>query len=258
MTHNITVEGGTSVRLPTAGKYCDRDVVITATGGGGTQIDSGLVITSMTSDGRIETADWYGETVPSFRYAWYYESVYPTLTAKTDVVALSDNAFQNAWVSFADGFFDSLLYAGSYALAMARTNNTALNLPVFTGYNSAAKTAADDSLFRINYAGLQGYYLPRVEIIGSFWWYQKTFNSGVVQLGSVGHPVLNVNQRPFGSASGSATITVYTKGELLDTISTAMMNQAGTGLTFIFKAAEETTYNGTTYAADDTMLETTT
>ena len=28
--HNITVEGGSSVRLPTAGKYCDRDVVVTA------------------------------------------------------------------------------------------------------------------------------------------------------------------------------------------------------------------------------------
>lgn len=33
--HNITVEGGSSVRLPTAGKYCDRDIVVTATGGGG-------------------------------------------------------------------------------------------------------------------------------------------------------------------------------------------------------------------------------
>lgn len=35
MSHNITVEGGTSVRLPTSGKYCDRDIVVTATGGGG-------------------------------------------------------------------------------------------------------------------------------------------------------------------------------------------------------------------------------
>lgn len=35
MSHNITVEGGSSVRLPTAGKYCDRDIVITAKGGGG-------------------------------------------------------------------------------------------------------------------------------------------------------------------------------------------------------------------------------
>lgn len=30
---NIEVEGGTSVFLPTAGKYCDRDIVVTATGG---------------------------------------------------------------------------------------------------------------------------------------------------------------------------------------------------------------------------------
>lgn len=33
MSHNIMIEGGTSVRLPTAGKYCDRDIIITATGG---------------------------------------------------------------------------------------------------------------------------------------------------------------------------------------------------------------------------------
>ena len=32
--HRITVEGGSSVRLPTAGKYCDRDIVVTATPGG--------------------------------------------------------------------------------------------------------------------------------------------------------------------------------------------------------------------------------
>ena len=32
---DITVEGGTSVRLPTAGKYCPKNILITATGGGG-------------------------------------------------------------------------------------------------------------------------------------------------------------------------------------------------------------------------------
>jgi hypothetical protein len=32
---NIEVAGGSSVRLPTAGKYCDRNIVVTATGGGG-------------------------------------------------------------------------------------------------------------------------------------------------------------------------------------------------------------------------------
>ena len=33
MSFNIEVEGGKSVRLATAGKYCDRDIVVTATGG---------------------------------------------------------------------------------------------------------------------------------------------------------------------------------------------------------------------------------
>lgn len=30
---NIEVQGGSSVRLPTAGKYCDRDIIVTASGG---------------------------------------------------------------------------------------------------------------------------------------------------------------------------------------------------------------------------------
>lgn len=38
MSHNITIDGGTSLRLKTAGKYCDRDIVVTSTGGGGAEI----------------------------------------------------------------------------------------------------------------------------------------------------------------------------------------------------------------------------
>lgn len=32
MTHNIEVESGKSVKLPTAGKYCDRDILVTGNG----------------------------------------------------------------------------------------------------------------------------------------------------------------------------------------------------------------------------------
>jgi hypothetical protein len=45
MSHNITVEGGTSVRLPTAGKYCDRDIIITATGSAAGPEDLSAVLT---------------------------------------------------------------------------------------------------------------------------------------------------------------------------------------------------------------------
>ena len=47
--HNITVEGGTSVRLPTAGKYCDRDIIITATGGGGSDEFADFLTNKLTS-----------------------------------------------------------------------------------------------------------------------------------------------------------------------------------------------------------------
>ena len=45
MSHNITVEGGKSIRLKTAGKYCDRDIVVTAEGGGAEPIIEPLEIT---------------------------------------------------------------------------------------------------------------------------------------------------------------------------------------------------------------------
>lgn len=35
MSFNVEVEGGNSVRLPTGGKYCPEDIIVTATGGGG-------------------------------------------------------------------------------------------------------------------------------------------------------------------------------------------------------------------------------
>lgn len=41
MSHNITVEGGKSVRLPTANTWCDEDIIITAEGGGGSELPSG-------------------------------------------------------------------------------------------------------------------------------------------------------------------------------------------------------------------------
>ena len=65
MNHNITVEGGTSVRLPTGGKYCDRDIIITAEGGGITLDDiavgniSGDVVLSVDS---ITAHSFYGYT----------------------------------------------------------------------------------------------------------------------------------------------------------------------------------------------------
>lgn len=45
MSFNIEVEGGKSVRLPTAGKYCEQDIVVTATGG--TDMEDAIVSRSI-------------------------------------------------------------------------------------------------------------------------------------------------------------------------------------------------------------------
>lgn len=66
MSFNIEVEGGSSVRLPTAGKYCDRDIVITATGGGG-----GMSVADGIIDGTI-AGEYTNDRVTEFRrYAFY-------------------------------------------------------------------------------------------------------------------------------------------------------------------------------------------
>ena len=47
--HNITLDGGSSVRLKTAGKYCDRDIIVTATNELVDKINGGT-ITEITSN----------------------------------------------------------------------------------------------------------------------------------------------------------------------------------------------------------------
>lgn len=52
--HNIVVEGGTTVRLPTAGKYCDRDILVTAEGGGLTlEVITASALPDTVVDGQI-------------------------------------------------------------------------------------------------------------------------------------------------------------------------------------------------------------
>lgn len=66
MSHNITVEGGTSVRLPTAGKYCDRDIIVTATGGKDDRFEKFLsnILTSFEDDTitTVKTYTFYQST----------------------------------------------------------------------------------------------------------------------------------------------------------------------------------------------------
>lgn len=47
--HNITLEGGSSARLKTAGKYCDRDIIVTATNELVDKINGGTITEASTN-----------------------------------------------------------------------------------------------------------------------------------------------------------------------------------------------------------------
>ncbi len=53
--HKITVLGGTSVRLPTAGKYCEKDIVISATGGDHEQYKGSYTVTPSVTEQKMAT-----------------------------------------------------------------------------------------------------------------------------------------------------------------------------------------------------------
>lgn len=74
-----------------------------------------------------------------------------------------------------------------------------------------------------------------------------------VQIGSVGYSANIANNNFYGDTQTGLTITVYTTGAYADTVLTNIRNGA-TNATIIIKAAEATTYNGTSYAAGETII----
>lgn len=110
---NIEVAGGSSVRLPTSGKYCDRDIIVTATGGGGGG-ESPTVLLDAILDGSLTSIDSTVKSVVAYAcrglskiktvnlpnatsigtYAFYYCTAMTSINAPK-VTALNSYAFYN-------------------------------------------------------------------------------------------------------------------------------------------------------------------
>lgn len=87
---NVEVSGGGSVRLPTAGKYCDRDIVVQATGGGDGKLP-GMV------ERKVEfelTADELGQITAVGSHAFYYHGKLTAISLPVTVTDIERNAFE--------------------------------------------------------------------------------------------------------------------------------------------------------------------
>lgn len=95
MSFNIEVESGSSVRLPTSGKYCDRDIIVTATGDNnaydeGKQAEYDAFWNSVQQNGN--------KTDYAFAFAgtsWNDTTFKP----KYDIIpSIANSMFQNSWI----------------------------------------------------------------------------------------------------------------------------------------------------------------
>lgn len=221
--------------------------------GGGGGISDGYEITALDADGFPTAVDHYGTEVHRQQY-WnrtdsdgFWKKL-ESITFKNAVTSIGTYAFTNcSKLAVPDLSHVTSIGTGAFQGCSAFT---AVSVPELTVFNSYVFNAC---------ANLKTVYLPKCTSCSS----QRGFGGcpalETVQLGSVGYTVTTVHDQLFYQLTQSTlTITVYTDGSNIDRILAKIKSNTGAvNATVIFKASEATTYNGTSYAAGDTILTST-
>ena len=253
----LTAKG---VTVPSDASFDDVATLIASISGGGTFEGLQLVSTDQTTT-RPTAYKWKGDTIPSYGLYYCYHGAG---SGQRCTIDLSDVEYVNQYGFGNSGLepinASNIKEMGSCALALRQgitTNDLRskiLNLESYTGYGIGRSTDVH-SVFRsnenTNYFGT--ILCPKIEHVPQYAFYSIKVDMNV-QLGSIGYPVQSVGQKPFGGGmTGTNTITVYTTGELLNVVKTAIEDNAETNTTCIYKASEATTYNDISYSAGDTI-----
>lgn len=263
-------------------------------GGGGVAITDGIVVTQMGDDYRPIKADVYGEHITPYMFRSYYHNglydggwwkceeltfknaKYIHDSACSTMIALK-NVNTNAVINIASNAF-----AGDTSLESVNMPNVeSMNLDGKVNYTDSNYVGGEfynctsldivvapklKNLNRGTFGGctaLKTISLPSCTYINSRTAANNTAAFGgctaleTVEIGSVGNGVTYIQNNAFYNCTQSVlTITVYTTGAYADTALTDIRNGA-TNATIIIKASEDTTYNGTSYAAGETMITST-
>ena len=231
-------------------------------GQGGQSYEGIEVVTD--SNGKITDYIFHMETVPDFALDYLGNSRndrtdgIPNIKFAVKPKHIGNFAFYQAHVKMDwSGLSELETVNEQYSLSLSYSSYNdgsadVVSLPKFVGY-----TATDNAMYLFGYGN--GYApkvfnLPVCVIIPYRAWYKCTTTGLDITIGSIGHAVIGSKSQPFGSTpNASGTVTIYTKGDVLDSLITAVQKNAGANISFIYKAAEATTYNGTSYQAGDTI-----
>lgn len=147
---NIEVAGGASVRLPTAGKYCDRDIVVTASGVNGEDYLAAICnkeIKELISDKVLQIS-------ASFQNgnATLEKVVLPELTALAESTFASCSKLSTVWLPKV-----TTMGAGNFGSCRALTKIYMPNLVSITGWG-----------YSFNWAALEKAYFPKLTSITAY------------------------------------------------------------------------------------------
>lgn len=241
----IRTKGGTSAELEFPSGFVSAVQAIPS--GGGTTITDGIVVKTRNANGFVTEVDKYGDC-GSYEFGvnsngfrdfpfGYLETVF-----LHDCDTLGEHAFHNRFITRVDGL-ENIISCGISCFMQSGLET--ISLPSVTSVGSTC--------FRQVYTTCKNIYLPVLSSMGNYI-FQSSTGLEIVQIGSVGHPAPTANNQPFYSCTQSnLTITAYATGADVDTL-VANYRRNATAATIIIKASEATTYNGTSYAAGDTIL----
>lgn len=258
-----------SKTLKTSGKYCEADIVVENTKDGGAAITDGIVINEIGADGYVTKIDYYGETLPRCVFGAargdlaYFGSKLQEINLKNDSVYLTWQNFMYCPITVLstdkikgrDPQTTWLFNGNRYETSIFRSmpNLETLSLPEFEGFLNHYEVADCKKLKTV--------YLPKITKACAY----GTVGRGsflnctaleTVQLGSVGYAVDEFEGLVFQNCTSAFALTLYTTGAYADTL-LALARNGATKATITIKAAEATTYNGTEFAAGDTIITST-
>lgn len=212
----------------------------------GTNVTDGVVVKTKTSNGYPVSIDVYGNPWP---YLFGFD--YGTTRSGSEI---TDVTFKNQNTSVG-----ACAFAGCTKLASINNENlVSLGVTCFT--NTALTDGFFPNVTRLYGPPLRGVKtithlsFPKLQNCSVEGMFHSMQNLQEIQLGSVGYGVTSVNYDIMFAATFNGTLTCYCKGLNVDNFLTNFRKYGGANCTVMFKASEETTYNGTTYQAGDTIL----
>lgn len=274
----IRAKGGTDAQLTFPDGFVGAVQAITA----GTTITDGIVVTARDAEGYATVVDFYGTEIHVAQFyggsAYSAAPITPfkrlvtinTKNAVTSIGSLGLSGLPNlqpqgldlSHVQELDGLrFDTGANAETFPVhcpACTKLANdgcrgggiTSAELPELTEIGNSA--FADCNRVKV-------ISMPKITALGKYT--SNIFKGCVllenVEVGSVGYPVISWGSKNFDGCTQSGLIaTLYTTGEKVDALN-ASIRDGATNATIIIKAAADTTYNGATYTAGDTIITST-